>query len=506
MKNRRNLCGLLAALLLLSSTVGCSQSDSGADTDNTALGNDTTSAGGNSVETEETEPAEPLELDSRDFGGQDFHFHVMGQERNANNYSVEIYAAEQTGEVINDAVYNRNMALAETYNFTISETPAGASDSVLSTTIEKQVTAGDNTYQVAMVNLVDAATLMSKGLIADLTTVPHINMTKSWWDSEIATDLTIGGRQFATMGDINIMDNNATWAVFFNKAMMIDHSIDMPYDLVKEGKWTYDRFHEMSQVVAMDLDGNGTMDDQDLWGTVGAAENTTFLFFSSGERFTTKDENDMPQLLTLTDRTYSVLEDIFAIQHDADTTLIVERATGTYNNIWSDLIRGNFRNDKALFYVAGLLTYTLMRDMESEYGLLPLPKFDEVQEKYCTTLNQGNCSSVTIPTSCPDMDGVGFMLEALAHASQSTLTPAYFDVALQRKYMSDEESRDMLSIILENRTIDMSIAFGWGSIMGTLSSMTTSNNTDFASKYASMTKTIQSSMDKFVSNVLDAAK
>ncbi len=505
MKTRRYLSGLLA-VLLLSSTVSCSQSGSGNDTDTTALGTDTTSAGGNSVAEEETEPAELLELSDRDFNGQNFHFHVMGQERNANNYSIEIYAAEQTGEVINDAVYNRNMKLTENYNFTITETPAGASDSVLSTTIEKQVTAGDNTYQVAMVNLNDASTLMSKGMIADLTTVPHINMTKSWWDGDIAEDLTIGGRQFAAMGDINIMDNNATWAVFFNKAMMIDHSLEMPYDMVKEGKWTYDAFHEMSQVVAMDLDGNGTMDDQDLWGTVGAAENTTFMFFSSGERFTTKDENDMPQLLPLTDRTYSVLEDIFAIQCDSDTTLLVERATGTYNNIWSDLIRGNFRNDKALFYVAGLLTYTLMRDMESEYGLLPLPKFDEAQADYCTTLNQGNCSSVTIPTSCPDMDAVGFMLEALAHASQSTLTPAYFDVALQRKYMSDEESRDMLSIILENRTIEMAVAFGWGSIFGTLSDMTKSKNTDFASKYASMTNTIQSAMDKFVTNVLDAAK
>ncbi len=498
MKYRRCLSALLSLLLLVPSIVSCSPSSSGGDTTDTdTLGN----SEGISVSDNQTEAEEPLDLPDRDFGGQNFHFFVMGIERNANNYSVEIYAEEQNGEVINDAVYGRNLALADTYNFTITETPSAAGED-LAATVEQLVTAGDDTYQVAMLNLMNGGYLMTKGMLSDLSQMPHMDMSKSWWDGAIADDLTIGGKQLAAMGDINIMDNNATWAVFFNKKLLVDNGMDMPYSLVHEGKWTYEKFHEMSQVVANDLDGNGTMDDQDLWGTVGAAENTTFMFFSSGECFTQKDENDIPQLKPLSDRTYSVLENIFAIQCDTDTTLLVENAKKSYNNAWSDLIRANFRNDLALFYVAGLLTYTLMREMESEYGLLPLPKLDEAQEAYCTTINQGNCSTVTVPISCQDPDGVGFMLEALAHESQKTLTPAYFDVALQRKYMSDEESRETLAIILENRTIDLAVAFGWGNIFGTLSTMTTSKNTDFASKYASITPTIEKAMQEFVETVV----
>ncbi|MBR4960064.1 MAG: hypothetical protein IKY52_04130 [Clostridia bacterium] len=500
MKYRRSVSALLALLLLVPSIVSCSPSGSGEDTtDTNTLGTENT--GGISTSADQTEPEEPLDLPDRDFDGQNFHFFVMGIERNANNYSVEIYAEEQTGEVINDAVYTRNLSLAETYNFTITETPSAAGED-LAATVEKLVTAGDDTYQVAMLNLSNGSYLMNKGMLADLNQMPHMDMSKSWWDGAIAEDLTIGGKQLAAMGDINIMDNNATWAVFFNKKLMIDNGLELPYDMVREGTWTYDQFHVMSQTVAMDLDGNGSMDDQDLWGTVGAAENTTFMFFASGERFTEKDENDIPQLKPLSDRTYSVLEAIFAIQCDNDSTLLVENAKKSYSNAWSDLIRANFRNDLGLFYVAGLLTYTLMREMESEYGLLPLPKLDAAQAEYNTTINQGNCSTVTVPISCKDLDGVGFMLEALAHESQSTLTPAYFDVALQRKYMSDEESRDMLAIILENRTVDLAVAFGWGNIFGTLSDMTKSKNTDFASKYASISPTIESSMQKFVDNVI----
>ncbi len=492
---RRNLAVLLTfAMLLPLASCGKTETDS-----------DTTETRQNDGETEsqtetETEPEVTSGLPDKDFAGTDFHFYVMGKERNANNYSVEIYSAEQTGEVINDAVYNRNMTLADKYNFTISETPCGSGED-MDTTIDKLVQSGDDTYQVAMLSLMESAAIIPKNVLYDLNEVENLDLSKDWWDSTIVKDLSIGGKLFNAMGDINIMDNNATWAVFFNKVLMENNGFEMPYDTVRAGKWTYDAYYAMSSAVAQDLDGNGQMDDNDLWGTVGASENTPFLFFSSGEHFIVKDENDMPVIQQPTDRVYSVIEQILGIQQDKNSTLVVERAKSTYTNVWSDLIRGNFRNDLALFYVAGLLTYTLMRDMESEYGLLPLPKLDEAQSEYWTTINHGNCSTVTIPVSNQNVADTGFVLEAMAFESTKTLTPAYFDVALQRKYMSDEESRDMLTIILANRTIDQSVAYNWGGLFGTLSGLTTTQNADFASKFAKMEPTMQTAMDKFIANI-----
>lgn len=493
---RKNLALLLTIALLLPLS-SCAKTEENSNNTNTS---DTTSNLSETNPAAETETELTSGLPEKDLDGRDFHFYVMGIERNANNYSVEIYSAEQTGEVINDAVYNRNLTLSDKYNFTISENPSGSGED-LASTINKLVQSGDDTYQVAMLNLYDSASLIPKNALYNLNEVEYLDLSQSWWDTTIANDLTIGGKLYSAMGDINIMDNNATWAVFFNKKLMDDDGFDMPYQTVLDGKWTYDAFYALSSAAARDLDGNGQMDDNDLWGTVGAAENTTFMFFSSGEKFIEKDENDMPVIKTPTDRVYSVIEKLMMIQQDKESTLLVERAKNTYNNVWSDLIRGNFRNDLALFYVAGLLTYTLMRDMESEYGLLPLPKFDEAQQNYCTTLNQGNCSTVTIPVSNQSVSDTGFILEAMAFESMKTLTPAYFDVALQRKYMSDEESRDMLSIILANRTVDQSVAYNWGGIFSALSAMTTSANANFASKFASLEPTMQSAMDKFISNI-----
>ena len=115
MKYRRSLSALLALLMLVPSIVSCSPSGSGEDTtDTNTLGHE--NAGGISASEDQTEEKEPLDLPEKDFGGQNFHFYVMGIERNANNYSVEIYAEEQNGEVINDAVYARNLSLSETYH------------------------------------------------------------------------------------------------------------------------------------------------------------------------------------------------------------------------------------------------------------------------------------------------------------------------------------------------------------------------------------------------------
>ncbi len=494
--NKKNLAVLLTIAMLLPS---CGTTE----TDNTTKSKN--AQDNPSIETAvqtETETELTSDLPDRDLEGKDFHFYVMGIERNANNYSVEIYSAEQTGEVINDAVYNRNLTLADTYNFTISETPSGSGED-LASTLNKLAQSGDDTYQVAMLNLSDSATIIPKSVLYNLNEVENLDLSQDWWDGVIAKDLSIGGKLYNAMGDINIMDNNATWAVFFNKVLMENNGFEMPYDTVRAGKWTYDAFYTLSSAAAQDLDGNGQMDDNDLWGTVGGAENTGFLFFSSGEHFIVKDENDMPAIQLPTDRVYSVIEEVLQIQQDKNSTLVVERAQNTYSNVWSDLIRGNFRNDLSLFYVAGLLTYTLMRDMESEYGLLPLPKLDEAQSNYWTTINQSNCSTVTIPVSNQNVADTGFVLEAMAFESMKTLTPAYFNVALQRKYMSDEESRDMLAIILENRTIDQSVAYNWGGLFSTLSGLTTTQNADFASKFEKIKSTMQTAMDKFIANIED---
>jgi len=76
-----------------------------------------------------------------------------------------------------------------------------------------------------------------------------------------------------------------------------------------------------------------------------------------------------------------------------------------------------------------------------------LGKYEPSQEGYFTTYNYANASSLSIPVTNSRPSETGLVVEALAAESMYTLTPAYYDIALERKYMRDEESREMLDII-----------------------------------------------------------
>jgi ABC-type glycerol-3-phosphate transport system substrate-binding protein len=297
------------------------------------------------------------------------------------------------------------------------------------------------------------------------------------------------------------MDNNATWAVFFIKNLIKELGLKSPYDYVRENEWTLDRYHELSAAAAKDLNGDGIMDpDNDRWGTVGDYLNTFMLYIASGEKAIKKDADDIPYLETINERGAGVMDKVMNIQLDKDSTLHANEYSSKYANVYSDMLRRNFKEDRALFYIAGLLSYTLLRDMESEFGMVPMPKYEPAQDRYYTTYNYANASSVSIPATNAKPAKTGLVVEALAAESMYTLTPAYYNVALERKYMRDEESREMLDIILSSRIVDLDIIYNWGGSYMMFEDLTGKKSRDFTSEFekirakaeAEIAKTVES--------------
>ncbi|MCL2159664.1 MAG: hypothetical protein FWH48_09675, partial [Oscillospiraceae bacterium] len=343
-----------------------------------------------------------------------------------------------------------------------------------------------------------SASLASQGFLQDLKTVDHLDFDKPWWDKGSNDGLSICGKLYFAVGEINIMDNNATWAVFFNKKLLQEIGLDAPYLHVQKNEWTLEKYHEMSRAAAKDLDGDMLMHpDNDRWGTVGDYLNTFMLFIASGEKAINKDENDVPYLETINARGADVMDRVLDIQLDADSTLHANEHSG-YANVYSDLIRRNFKEDRALFYIAGLLSYTLLRDMESEFGMVPMPKYDSSQDRYYTTYNYANASSLSIPVTNARLAETGLVAEALSAESLYTLTPAYYEVALERKYMRDEESKAMLEIILSSRIIDLNIIYDWGGSYGVFESLTQKKSRDFISEFEKIRGKAEAAIQKSV--------
>ncbi|MCL2519131.1 MAG: hypothetical protein FWF15_11260 [Oscillospiraceae bacterium] len=465
---------ILILILLAVVLISCGTPDSG--TTKNESTNDTVLA---DIETESAVIIP--DLPDMDLKGETFMFYVMGYERNINNYSVEIYAEAETGDVINDAVYRRNRTIEDRYNFEVEEYPE--SNTSLSASVRKVLLAGDNVYQVLMMNLIDSVSILNDGLLHNLKKVEYIDLNKPWWDKS-NEGFSICNKLYFAVGDINIMDNNATWSFFFNKKMINNLNLESPYTYVENNEWIYDIYYELACAGAKDLNGDGVMDpDNDQWGSVGQVFNTFIIFTGSGERLTSKDKDDNPYLVPMNTRTASVIDKVLDIQLDKQVHVYADEHSGKYANVYDNMIRRNFKEDRALFYIAGLLSYTLLRDMESEFGVVPVPKYESSQENYYVTYSHSNASALSIPITNMRLSETGLVVEALSAESMYTLTPAYFDVALERKYMRDEESRAMLEIILSSRTYDLMMVYNWGGAFDILNNLTLRNSKNFTSEF-----------------------
>ena len=444
------------------------------------------------TETAETQPEEETELlpdiPALDFGGEEFMF-LTSDENDTNGVdwmTYDVWVENTTGDVINDAVFERNLYLEETYNVKMAEMQG-----VTETLAKQDVTAGTGEYDAVMTNITAAANLAQAGYTLSMYDLPYIDLTKPWWDQGCLEDLELLGNIYFATGDITVIDNDATWVLMFNKQMHEDHGLDNIYDLVREDAWTYDVFHDMLLQASVDTDGNGKMEWKvDTFGMVTTGDSCQGLYYASGEKLVYKDSDGMPYLCTDAERMVGVVEKAGQIMSDTQNVV-----TGT-SGATTDELRYIFEEGRGLFYGEVMQCIIRMRESETQFGLVPWPKYDEAQDRYYNFVHAtaGKVVTVTAAAQNPEMSGA--IVEAMAAKSKYTLTPAYYDVALTYKYMRDTDSAEMLDIILESRRFDLGYVYNWGSMYSNIVSIITSGKDTFASTWERGQKSFNTAMEK----------
>ncbi|MHC1696201.1 MAG: extracellular solute-binding protein [Eubacteriales bacterium] len=441
-----------------------------------------------------TQQSTDYQLPEKDYEGYTLNAGVYDDCRWANTlFDVQ----EEVGEVVNDAIYLRNRTIEEKYNVLIRE--IGYSDPAqIVNTMTKDFSADLHTFDLAFPSGGALSRLIAGGLVTDLNEVPHLNFENPWWDSGSVKDLSVGGKVYGVTGDIHLMSFEATWILTFNKKLIEDFNLENPYELVKQNKWTFDRFTEMLKAVSSDIDGNGAMNKDDMFGLSTHSSTYWGLFIASGERFYGKDGDDMPVLKPLSDRMNSVYEYVLRIMHNDNLTYDAFNVKDNKDLEYANMYTG----DRALFFseVMGVLSMDILRNMKSDYGLVPWPKYEEAQEGYYSFVHPDGAVMV-IPSGVQDMDKVGLLAEALAYESYKVLRPAYYDTALRLKSTRDEESFDMLNLIFENRVYELGMIYGWGNLCNDFQTMGKANKNELASLYSKKEEKIAADVAKFVESI-----
>lgn len=492
MRIKKLLASTLALILIASSVSACaSQADAKATSESSSP---SAAVETDAVETEETR-LEP-KLPDADYEGYSFRVITKGTD-NVHWKSKDIYAAEINGEAINDAVYNRNTKIGDKYNFTIEEIISSQGTWNLYADVKKSCAAASDDYDMAAMSLTtDLSNLVSAENLVDLNTVPNMDLSQPWYDSNCNSQISIAGKLFATVGDMIIMDNEATLAILFSKTLANDYQLGDLYELVRSGKWTLDKLKEYCVAVVADLDGDGKMTASDQWGVIGESFNNLAYVVASGETIVEKSAEDIPEFRLQNERYYDAVNKSVEINRNFDICMYCDNFTG-YSDVWSECIDKAFSEDRALFNTAGLVRVTVFRTMENDFGILPMPKYDEIQDQYYNIVSVGCSNSIAIPITATDLDRTGTIIEALSAESMYILTPAYYDITVKGKATRDTESEEMLDLIIAHRVYELGHMFGWGGLSDTVNAQTTTGK--FASAVESKMKAATKALDRTLS-------
>lgn len=387
------------------------------------------------------------DLGEYDFEGATFDMYT----RHTNMFYPSMEVEESTGDVLSDAVYNRNRLLEERFHFVFQET-AYTNTQEGNDAPRKLLAAGDDTYEIMVGRYLNMFNYAAEGMLLPTTALPNIDMTKPYWDAEMYENLSICGKHFFATGSFNLSSYDFTHALLFNKDMVKDHDLGDLYTIVQEGTWTFDRFQTMCETVLQDVDGDGVMGEDDIYGYTARSSAVMPAFWVGGDvQPVTRDETDALQFTALAnEKFFDICNKVFAMTWNNNGW---NACYASMNNAEGDVKPAEcFRKNGALFLDAKLYEITSLRDSDVDFGIIPYPKYDITQKNYLSRME--GCELFGVPLTNTALEMTSTILEAMASESRLTVVPAYYEIMLKNKVSRDVESAAMLDLIMENLVFD----------------------------------------------------
>ncbi len=476
---------LLAGLLLTQALTACS---SPSDT-----GNNETDAG-------ETDTAAETVLEGKEayYASLPGKISAPGVEISFLTEVSDLYWEEEalTGERMNDAMYNRNLEVEERLDVVLSIDKRTQGTGEVEQTIEQNVLADSGAYDCISHWAEETGNMFTKGLLMDMNEVPFLQTEEPWWNQSANDHFTFGGYRFCSISSLNHYAEDLAEMLMFNKDMCIDYSMELPYDLVREGKWTLDAMFGMINDLPLDSNGDGAMDTADIIGMLGSLGNAEVAMVAAGVEYFTKDENDYPVFCLGTETNEAKFSKVFDYLTDMTRVVLVDIYPGL-SNPWQ-YSEAKFKSGEGLFMVNCPVNLSYYAEMEPDFGILPFPKYDEIQDSYRTMTSISFTSCLSMPKIVDAEPGdIGLTLDLLSYLSYVDVEPDYVNSYLENRYVRDEDSAEMLGIILSNLYYDPGFVMNkhWSSAMAITGGIVKSGENTFASTIASHKAAIDNAVE-----------
>ncbi len=396
----------------------------------------------------ETEPVtedDPLAaIGAHDFNGEDFV--VLCRSIQDSDTFNEVDIESNGGDLVDDAIYRRNTELNERYNVAVKALRTDGnwpSRENFLNTMKNSIMANDGLFDLILGYQAYMSPVEVMGYLYNFRDVDGIDLNADYYYHDIIRESTLNGKLYFLAGDFTYSVWPSMLVYFFNKDMALSYSIEDPYGLVREGKWTLDKLMELTSGVYVDENGNGKKDDEDSFGFATDFGNIADAYYAAFDiKLTVRGDDGIPVMNEDLEKLDAVITKLYDYEHDSnDVYTFVMMSTMTDNPL-ADI----FVNDRALFYPERLKSAIDFRGIEMNFGILPYPKWDEMQDNYHSQAWNGY-SVMAIPKDAKNLGKTAVMTSALNASSNRLVIPAFYDKALKVKFTRDEESAEMLDII-----------------------------------------------------------
>ena len=445
---------------------------------------------------EDTPDNLPADLD---FGGETVTIHARGD----TDCVKEFQAPEQTGDIIDDALYTRRQKVEERLNVVIDVYAANTWENYNASMndLRKSVQAGDDIYDFVSGWSARIPILGIEGIFLNLYEVPYIDLDQPWWVQTLRKDLTIGGKLFFATGDITLTLLSASCVFYFNKKLMTDYGVPDIYQTVTDGKWTIDAMSDYAKMVSADLDGDNKLGDLDLYGCAITATNDVDGFLQGSDvKMIYRGDDDLPVLRMEEQKVGTIVEKIYTFMYETPQVLSYTAEGGDY----TAKQQAAFKESRALLYPARLAgASSTLKDMDTDYGIIPYPKYDENQEKYLTRV-QDALALMCVPITCGNKERSGAVMEALAAEAYRVVTAPYFEIAMKVKYSRDDISSQMLDLVHDGVNLNFASIYNEsiGNPWFVMRELMGAKKSYFASWYAKKQPKIEKALAKCVESFL----
>ena len=410
--------------------------------------------------------------------------------------NLEFFVEDQTGEAVNDAIYKRNAKVQEQFGVELEYTGTPGDNSDMASFVNVCVNStqsGADAHDLFCGYSMTGATLMTRGVTQDLTSYEVMEFDKPWWPKSLISKATIRDGIYFASGDISTNFIHMMYLVMFNKDMLDSvHNLgaEALYNLAYNGEWTLDKFIELTEGLYVDQDGDNTASETDRYGAV--VTNVHFDPFYAGSGLTTVNVNEDGNLVLSPDlfsqKTVDLLEKLCNLLH-------------TSGNAYIKKSEPIFAAGNALLIVDRpyIITRSFI-NLDFNFGILPIPKYDTNQEGYRTCLGFGY-TMYMLSTAANNPEAAAATLELMAYQSYLNVTPALFEESMKMRYADQSDDSFMFDLIRDGVEIDVARLFTTQLDKMSYSIFRNAVNNNAAGSYISQQKAYEKSLNRKITDI-----